>query len=894
MYAMASIYDIALEQDCRPTAKMVSAMLATFAGNLSADEMFRAADLALRQLVPSEGEDQGRELRKISHGALGSFVRTFGRIRKPEMGEGLLRRWAGAQRMPNTPTPASVLEIDGEAVELTGWGNNVVIWHSLITSRVDAGDLPGARMWLERYRAATKQSKTDATAAQPIKPEPYLAYMEGIRKTVSHDDEEFPVKRPQKVASHIRAAMRLMIADHVPVETSVLAFIIDFEAWAGNVDGGASLVDELKGFIEDGAVEDAELLRALLEMRRVAKERESDALSSRSKSAPAALPSTRTLIRSLTRVGEGEVPTSKTNLASIRSRGTLNIALNTAIAERDYPAAIVIFNLFELWRIVPSQTTYSIVLDALVAQGHHHALFAEAGEAVVSISKQNLEATLQSMARDGNGQQAEKIRRVLGSQQNFPEEGIVADAQPAAALRQTQYLIRALNRVCKAEVERAYRHSTKSRLAWLNEKKAPVEELVVTAKDYVEKERMWKEVRGCIIAAQDELLGPKEKREERKTLAGTRLSPLFTSAPALSPRRKFYERPYQKKWAARGFSTSAAPQNDSPTSCELEAAAKGDFSHLDPVRAIYLPGFVPYQLGLALQEHLVRQRADARAALRSLDDSSSTSAASLSGHSSISSSATEANLRRTASQDTLLLLQHRPVYTEGRREESENELVSSHLRSLGADYYLTKRGGQITYHGPGQLVGYPILNLASMNLASRCYVDRIQDSLISLLGERGIETVDPPDNHTGVWADEYHKIASIGIQVRHRISSHGFALNVEQRAMQGFRHITACGIVGRNMTCIHDRLDPAGPFKKYNKMEGGDKDEKVESVARSYMEHFAQVFGRRVRSVEPEEFEFKLEEEAQAEKLRQGLNINVDEEERVITEIKVDGASVTV
>ena len=181
-----------------------------------------------------------------------------------------------------------------------------------------------------------------------------------------------------------------------------------------------------------------------------------------------------------------------------------------------------------------------------------------------------------------------------------------------------------------------------------------------------------------------------------------------------------------------------------------------------------------------------------------------------------------------------------------------------------------------------------------MNLASRCYVDRIQDSLISLLAQRGIPTVEPPEEHTGVWADEYHKIASIGIQVRHRISSHGFALNVERRAMQGFRHIVACGIVGRNMTCLQDRLDPAGPFAKYNLATRSDASEKVASVADDYKVHFANVFRREVRDASEQEFQLELEPEGMAETLSARLNVHVDQGELVVTRIRVDGKPVLV
>lgn len=93
-------------------------------------------------------------------------------------------------------------------------------------------------------------------------------------------------------------------------------------------------------------------------------------------------------------------------------------------------------------------------------------------------------------------------------------------------------------------------------------------------------------------------------------------------------------------------------------------------------------------------------------------------------------------------------------------------------------------------------------------LSTRCYVDRLQTALQSVLHQApyGINTVPPPHDHTGVWVDSDHKIASIGIQVRHRITSHGFALNIEAQVLDWFRHIVACGIVGKGMTAIEREL----------------------------------------------------------------------------------------
>ncbi|KDN51298.1 lipoyltransferase [Tilletiaria anomala UBC 951] len=225
-----------------------------------------------------------------------------------------------------------------------------------------------------------------------------------------------------------------------------------------------------------------------------------------------------------------------------------------------------------------------------------------------------------------------------------------------------------------------------------------------------------------------------------------------------------------------------------------------------PVTWTYIPYQVPYALGLKLQEHLVQRRADARALLR---EEPSASPAAKQSPSSRLTEATE-----VATTDIFLLLQHSPVFTEGRRggeyaqTPEEEAAIAKRFAEIGADYHVTKRGGLITFHGPGQLVGYPILDLSVMNLSTRCYVDKIQTSISNLLHSSpyNLATVPPPEDHTGVWVDTSHKITSIGIQVRHRITSHGFALNVEADVLKWFGWIVACGIKGKGMTCIQREI----------------------------------------------------------------------------------------
>ncbi|EST07062.2 Biotin/lipoate A/B protein ligase [Kalmanozyma brasiliensis GHG001] len=927
MYAMATIYDAGLERNLRPTSKMTSAMLSTFDGHLDAQQMLRAADNALCNLVPPEAHNPDACLRQITHSALASFIRVYGGIGKPELGEQLLRTWASAQRVGETHEDMPMLNAD-DPVDLAGWGNNAVIWTSLIRSRVDAADHEGARRWLDRYRLALQPSEKDlqlsSTPRLPTVPEPYLAYMAGIRRQAEapRSSEAFI----RRMSAKIGEVIRLMRGDGVPITSSTLAFILGFEAKVGRTAGGSALLEQASSIIRANVANDADLLQALFSFRRSIANTETASTtglrgsSARAQGGVEGLPSTRSLLRSLVQVGEGEIPSSTENLAACRNRHMLNGALLAVMAEADYPAAIVVLNLFERWRITPATSTYRTVVNALLAQGHQAALFSNEASERFSESRMNLDTVLQSMARQGNNEQAETLRLALGDSSALSETSVTS-AQPASPLRQTQYLIRTLNQACAAEITST--DASRTVPGWLTVRRNADRE------EPLSHDEAMKRVSFLVRTAQDELLGPKEQRKDNPFI-GSSLSrskgSRFATAPLLTPRRNGMEQPpkparpsqpgtrtkpvsngdkqrYMRISSARSaaararaFSTSARAHSETGASCDLASATKGDYTHLPPVRAIYIPGFVPYDLGLALQEHLVKQRSDARAALRALSDSTSSSASTLSGHSSISPSTRQSTLEILAAQDTLLLLQHRPVYTEGRRHDTEDNLVATALRSLGADYHLTKRGGQITYHGPGQLVGYPILNLSSMNLASRCYVDKIQDSLISLLAARGILTVDPPENHTGVWADEYHKIASIGIQVRHRVSSHGFALNVEGRAMGGFRHIVACGIVGRNMTCLHDRLDPSGPFARHNPVFDGERDvkESVESVARSYKDHFASVFGRRVRETSEEEFAFELVEETDRARLREKLNVEVGEEERVVKSVMVDGVMVRV
>jgi lipoyl(octanoyl) transferase len=150
--------------------------------------------------------------------------------------------------------------------------------------------------------------------------------------------------------------------------------------------------------------------------------------------------------------------------------------------------------------------------------------------------------------------------------------------------------------------------------------------------------------------------------------------------------------------------------------------------------------------------------------------------------------------------DVLLLLQHWPVYTRGRRSEP-GELP------MGEDWYLmqgievvaTDRGGKVTYHGPGQLVGYPIVQIDDVV----AYVRTLERAVVAALGEEGIAARARPDegpDFTGVWVKE-RKIASIGVHVARGVTTHGFAVNVEND-LQPFGWVVPCGLEGVQMTSL--------------------------------------------------------------------------------------------
>src|SRR5262245_5981848 len=179
--------------------------------------------------------------------------------------------------------------------------------------------------------------------------------------------------------------------------------------------------------------------------------------------------------------------------------------------------------------------------------------------------------------------------------------------------------------------------------------------------------------------------------------------------------------------------------------------------------------------------------------------------------------------------DMLLLLEHRHVITLGRAANRANVLVDDTRRKeLGVEFFETGRGGDVTYHGPGQLVGYPIIKLAPERCDVRRYVRDLEEVLIRTAGDFGIEA-GRIDGLTGVWVAD-KKLVAIGVRISRWVSMHGFAFNVNTN-LEYFNLIVPCGISNRSVTSLEKLL--GAPLE-------------MESVVSSVTRHFGEVFQRQM------------------------------------------------
>jgi lipoate-protein ligase B len=181
--------------------------------------------------------------------------------------------------------------------------------------------------------------------------------------------------------------------------------------------------------------------------------------------------------------------------------------------------------------------------------------------------------------------------------------------------------------------------------------------------------------------------------------------------------------------------------------------------------------------------------------------------------------------------DLLLQLEHPPVYTLGRRSDpADLPLGEAFYRSQGIDVVRTDRGGKLTYHGPGQLVGYPIVRIDDVV----AYLRDMESAIVAALGEEGIDA-GPRDGLTGVWVQD-RKIASIGVHVSRGVTTHGYAVNVDND-LQPFEWVVACGLPGVRMTSVG--AETGAP-------------ERLGCFRRRMAHRLAQALGRRQRLVTPE------------------------------------------
>ncbi|KAJ2396042.1 hypothetical protein GGI05_001307 [Coemansia sp. RSA 2603] len=267
------------------------------------------------------------------------------------------------------------------------------------------------------------------------------------------------------------------------------------------------------------------------------------------------------------------------------------------------------------------------------------------------------------------------------------------------------------------------------------------------------------------------------------------------------------------KSIANGFAAKSLSQ------CTLGRSAN-QLKDLPPVGYINL-GIVDYRVALSLQKQLCRQRIDEI-------------------YSGPHRQRSDPGERRLS--DTIILLEHPPVYTNGRRNHGKvGDAEIDRLRQLECDYVETNRGGEITFHGPGQLVVYPSLYLRDHHLGTKCYVEGLENTVVETCARVGVKA-EALKGFPGVWVSPTQKVAALGTHVQKYVTSHGFALNCTTD-MRWFEEIVPCGLEGRTAVSLQSIV------KKNNSGEA-PVDVSVESITPTVLGSFAQVFGCDVRPLE--------------------------------------------
>ncbi len=166
----------------------------------------------------------------------------------------------------------------------------------------------------------------------------------------------------------------------------------------------------------------------------------------------------------------------------------------------------------------------------------------------------------------------------------------------------------------------------------------------------------------------------------------------------------------------------------------------------------------------------------------------------------------EKKAKQESTVNTLILLQHTPVYTLGKSGDINNLKIP--IEETDAEYFQTSRGGDITYHGPGQITGYPVFDLDSFNIGVRKYVELLEECIIDCIAIYGLKG-ERIDDASGVWidanGDKPRKICAVGIKVSRMITMHGFAFNVNTD-LGYFENIVPCGLNDKGVTSLSKEL----------------------------------------------------------------------------------------
>nr|XP_018896431.1 PREDICTED: putative lipoyltransferase 2, mitochondrial [Bemisia tabaci] len=173
---------------------------------------------------------------------------------------------------------------------------------------------------------------------------------------------------------------------------------------------------------------------------------------------------------------------------------------------------------------------------------------------------------------------------------------------------------------------------------------------------------------------------------------------------------------------------------------------------------------------------------------------------------------------------SLFLVEHNPIYTTGARENGYDDKFAERLKSLNAEFYRSNRGGLITFHGPGQLVAYPVIYLKYFDLHVGTYVASLENAIIKLCELYGLKAY--TCEHTGVWVND-RKICALGVRCNKFVTTHGLALNCNTD-LNWFSHIVPCGIEGKTATSLSKELG---------------RDVTIEEVTPAFLKCFKEVFG---------------------------------------------------